>query len=372
MEVIDTAMRQNPLPPREASRESRPDFLGEQHQHKSRLQWWYRISLFPEPPATASLEQLEYFRRGRTTSQIILVLTLVLMIPVPVAILLSIVAGAFGLILLAVLVLALALMFFCAALNRAGRVTTAALIIILVFIAGPTADIATTPGGVSYSSLPAFHTLLIPVAVAASTLPRRSVPFIALINCAIIILSLTVFPQARGANMVPRADIVIQVTSPIVTQALITAVSMLWASGISRSLRRANRAEEIARLEFNLAQRAMEDRERSNRLEESVQQITEVHRRVANGDLSARVPLTDRNILWQISGLLNNLLTRFQSLRQRSLELEQTNTLLRTENARLLQALNQRQSDSSFSNRTMSGRLAPSNRSDLTEQRFLP
>ena len=370
-EVIVTAMRQNPLSPREASKGIRPGFLGEQRQGKSRLQWWYNISLFPEPPASASLGQLEYFRRGRTTSQFLLALIAILMIPVPVALFFTIVAGALGLIVLTLLVVAIGLMLLAALLNRSGRVTLAALVPIIVFIASPMSQMATTPGGVGYTSLPALHTLVISVVIAASTLPRRSVPLVALINCVLMVLALTVFPQAHGGpNMIPRSQVAVQVTSPIVTQVLMAIASILWANGISRSLKRANRAEEIARLEYDLAQRVVQDKERTSRLEESVQQITEVHRRVANGDVSARVPLTDRNILWQISGLLNNLLTRFQSLRQRSQEQEKINELLRRENARLLQALNQRKPDSSPSDSRTSGRLASSNRPGSTEQSF--
>jgi hypothetical protein len=365
-------MRQNPLPLREASRENRPGFLAEQRQHRSRLQWWYNISLFPEPPASASLEQLEYFRRGQTTSQILLILMILLLLIVPVAFFLIITVGVFGFILLGIQLFGAALMLLAALLNRSRRVTLAALIPVFVFIAGPTFNIISTPGGVGYASLPAFHIFVFAIAIAASTLPRRSIPFVALINCSLMVIALTVFPQAKGADGIPRSQIVTQVVAPILTEMWITVVSILWASGISRSLRRANRAEEIARLEYDLAQRAVQDKERSSRLEESVGQITEVHRRVANGDLSARVPLTDRNILWQISGLLNNLLTRFQSLRQRAQEQEKTNALLRRENARLLQALNQRQADASSSNKTMPGHATSSHSSSLTERRFLP
>ncbi len=43
--------------------------------------------------------------------------------------------------------------------------------------------------------------------------------------------------------------------------------------------------------------------------------------KVANGDYNARVPLNQGNVLWQVSGSLNNLLSRFQRLRQDAYEL---------------------------------------------------
>jgi|GEM_PF-1386317 len=77
------------------------------------------------------------------------------------------------------------------------------------------------------------------------------------------------------------------------------------AYSVERALRRADRAEEMATLEHTLA-------EQKRQLDEGVQQILQTHVRAANGDYSARAPLSQDNVLWQIAYSLNNLLNRLQ------------------------------------------------------------
>jgi hypothetical protein len=62
-----------------------------------------------------------------------------------------------------------------------------------------------------------------------------------------------------------------------------------------------------------------------------------------HGDFNARVPLTADNVLWQISGSLNNLLARLQRSRQDAEELKKMQIALkqaREEIARLKRQLN--------------------------------
>ena len=72
-----------------------------------------------------------------------------------------------------------------------------------------------------------------------------------------------------------------------------------------------------------MALQAEEAAQQKRQLDASIQKIVETHMRVANGDFSARVPLTDDNVLWQISGSLNNLLSRAQRWRQEAAQFEQ-------------------------------------------------
>jgi hypothetical protein len=75
--------------------------------------------------------------------------------------------------------------------------------------------------------------------------------------------------------------------------------------GTDQAIRRADRAEEIASLEHTLA-------DQKRQLDIGIQQILQTHVRAANGDYSARAPLGQDNILWQIASSLNNLLSRLQ------------------------------------------------------------
>jgi methyl-accepting chemotaxis protein len=112
------------------------------------------------------------------------------------------------------------------------------------------------------------------------------------------------------------------ITPIILIQMIVSVVAYIWVRGTVQALKRADRAEEIARLEYDLAHQAEEAASQKQRLEASIQKIVEVHTRVANGDFGARVPLTQDNVLWQISGALNNLLSRVQRLQHDAAELQ--------------------------------------------------
>ena len=69
--------------------------------------------------------------------------------------------------------------------------------------------------------------------------------------------------------------------------------------------------------------------ERSNaeqkyQLEAGIQLILQTHVQTANGDFTARAPLAEDHVLWQIAYSLNNLLARLQRLSQADTELRQT------------------------------------------------
>ena len=64
--------------------------------------------------------------------------------------------------------------------------------------------------------------------------------------------------------------------------------------------------------------------EQKQQLEEGIQQSIDTHLCIAQGDLTARVPLHDTHMLWQVAELLNTLLTRYQYARQAENEVQRT------------------------------------------------
>jgi uncharacterized membrane protein len=92
----------------------------------------------------------------------------------------------------------------------------------------------------------------------------------------------------------------------------------MGARSVDNAIARADRAEEIARLEHAYAEQSMQ-------LEQGIREIQQTHIKVANGDYKARAPLAEDHILWQIANALNNLILRLQ----RSVEAE--HMLRRTE-----------------------------------------
>jgi hypothetical protein len=59
-------------------------------------------------------------------------------------------------------------------------------------------------------------------------------------------------------------------------------------------------------------------------LEDGIQKILQTHVRAANGDFSARAPLTKENILWQVGYSLNNLLARLQRNAELQIQMART------------------------------------------------
>jgi len=326
----DLSTRSLDAPPAEMQM---PSYLTEQRQKNKLFHWWYSIASPAEPASMASFKAREYFRRGRTGSQIIPALYLLLFISLP--------AGFFGTQSFLPIIVAAGLITLTIAtvLNRMGRVNIAGFIVVTTFVALPVANIVTTPGGLNMMILPLFGLLILPLLCAVSFLPEWWVFVVALGNCIFTPLSLLLLPKTAELEAILFIGFMTIVTPIILSQMIVSIVAYLWVHSTTQALRRADRAEEIARLEHDLALQAEAAAQQKELLETSIQKIIETHTHVANGDFSARVPLTRDNILWQISGSLNNLLSRLQRLRQDAIELQQTRLALhqaRQENARLI------------------------------------
>ena len=124
-------------------------------------------------------------------------------------------------------------------------------------------------------------------------------------NSIFIYLDLLYQPQAPALTRLLDGQFLPVLSRPIALQIIIAGVAFLWVSSASRAIARADRAEMVAKLEHTLADQKRE-------LEEGIQQILETHVAIANGNLNARAPITEDNMLWQISRALNTLLVRLQ------------------------------------------------------------
>ena len=128
----------------------------------------------------------------------------------------------------------------------------------------------------------------------------------------------TIFP-------IPTALLYIQgLALPFAVQLTIALISFLWVRSLERTLRERDRAQEIARLQHDLAIQSERLVRQKEQLERSIDLINQVQVRVASGDLNARVPLSQENVLWRVAGTLNNLIARLQRQSLIGQELEQT------------------------------------------------
>lgn len=272
--------------------------------------WWLRLSAPPEDPDDASLPLpvRERLRRSRLASAIIPGIFIV------------------GLLLLATttdqtssLIAVVAVLVTCVgatALNRAGQTTAAGYLLVLVLVAAVVAVFLSAPGGVAgLDYFPVYDLLIIPLVVASAVLPRQQIWLIAVVNTGFVVVD-AVLQRHPGVNL-SSADGQSLVAKPIVLQVVVAIVAYLWARSMDRALRRADRAEEFAALEHDVA-------EQRRQLEIGVQELLATHVRAANGDFSARAPMNQGSALWQVSASLNNLLGRLQKTGQSDFQLKRT------------------------------------------------
>ncbi|MBV9707546.1 MAG: hypothetical protein JO125_09080 [Chloroflexi bacterium] len=309
-----------------------PSYLIQQRQkNKSQggvariLQWWYRIASPPQPDDAAPFEERELFRRGRTGSQIIIFLFILLFISYPAAF-----AGSNSL-LITILTVDLFLLSLATVLNRLRKVSIAGIIVVLIFIASPTFNILTTPGGVNTNALPIFGLLVLPLMCAVSFLPPWWVFVVAAGNCLFTVYVLKFMPSSGELHEVLKVAFPGIVTPILLSQAIVSIVTFLWVYGARLALLRADRAELIVALERREIERQQRELKLKRQLDTGIQQILETHVQVSNGNFAARAPLAQDNILWRIAYSLNNLLARLQSSSQAGAELQR----MRTEIARL-------------------------------------
>jgi hypothetical protein len=295
-----------------------PAYLAVKPRQESDIwQRWYNIASPVMPSSAASFKEMEKFRRGRIGSQIVLALYILL--------LLSIVAGFVGTstYLIPIVIVAFCALIVAMVLNRMGKVNVAGSIVVLTSIAFPICNIVLTPDGLSILILPLYGLLVLPLLCAVSFLPPWWVFVVAFSNSIFTWASLTYLPRTAELSALLAIAFVGVITPIVFSQIIVSVVAYAWVRSTTQALIRADHAEELAKLEHDMALQAEEAAQQKQLLERSIQKIVETHMRVANGDFSARVPLTDDNILWQISGSLNNLLARAQRWRQEAAQFEQ-------------------------------------------------
>jgi hypothetical protein len=289
------------------------DLLGQERAEKqpgSLLQWWYSISGSPGVPESASFYEREQVRQSRIASLIILGMLLAVGVLVP-AILLA--APSFF-VLPQVIFTSVAGLLCCLLallLNRMRQVQIAGVLLILavdIIVAGV---VLGEKNGLDPILLSMFDLLVITELIAASLLPPGSVFAVALLNMALLVIDVNLQPRSMmWMQMIQSQQLVYSLLArPAVLYLVVAAVAYLWVRSALNALKRADRAELIAELERR-------ELEQKAELERAIGQILQVHRRVANGDLNARVPLYEHHILWQVSNALNNLLARHRAASQ--------------------------------------------------------
>lgn len=270
---------------------------------KRQVHWWLRLTSSGWNLPQTTIEQRECMRRSQLASWIILGLLVADVVLLPVGI------NDLGT-LSAIIVVGIGLLA-AAFLNRLGYVTRAGILIIFLFCSGVLGSLLIQSGGLALDALPAYDLLAVTVIVAASVLPRWSAFIVAAVNTGLIFLDFWLQPHASDLQQKLHAypsfstGALALLARPVALQIVLATVAYLWVLGANTALARADRAEELAALEHEIAGQHYE-------LESGVQEILAALVHVANGKLAVRVPVSQEHLMWQIASAINNLLNRLQ------------------------------------------------------------
>ncbi|MBA2396590.1 MAG: hypothetical protein H0V70_28025 [Ktedonobacteraceae bacterium] len=285
------------------------EILGEEQdtqKHISIAGRWYRLTAIPEQPYQTSFVKREAERKSRLLSTAVFFLMLVVALLIPATLFIANRAVLW----LCIIVLAICMISLI--LNRNGKTILAGVIITIMFeVAFFLTIVSTKPFDVA--NLPLYDMLVLPELLVASLLPGSSIFFAALLNSLFIWGDLVFQPRTLLLQQYLSSPLFyVAVVRPVVIQLLVAVVVYIWVRSTLRAIERADKAEMLAHLEHALA-------EQKNQLETGIQDILQTHTAISNGNLDARVPLTQDHALWPLANALNTLLTRFQ----RSVKAEQ-------------------------------------------------
>jgi hypothetical protein len=190
-----------------------------------------------------------------------------------------------------------------AILNRKGFTRTAAVILISVFFVSIGGAMAAS-AYLDLMWIPALDFFAVPVFLSGLLLSRRA-PFAATaVGAAATVALLMLKPRdAWLGQMVHQLGVYHFMIRPIALMLIVAIASWLWGRSVEQAILRADRAEEVAAMEHQLA-------EQKRQLDRGIQNLLETHVRASNGDFSARAATNQDNVLWQIAVSLNNLLSR--------------------------------------------------------------
>ena len=274
--------------------------------------WWFRLSVPPEPPASADFATRDRARRGRLGGSLlfgllaITVLSVFLGLGDP-ATFISALIGV-GAVIIAVV------------LNRSGFVNVAGVIMVAIPALVIVLSLLGAPNGeLDAFYFPLFDLLVISQVIAASLLAPGAVLLVTLAVIGFTVGDILLQPHAASLNPVfQTSDGLLNIIGrPVAFQLIVGVIGFLWARNTVQSIRRADRAEELAELERR-------ELERTHELEEGVRQLLAVHVHLANGDFNVRAPAIRNSLLWQIGSSLNNLVARLGRLAQAEFVLRRT------------------------------------------------
>jgi hypothetical protein len=207
----------------------------------------------------------------------------------------------------------LALIIAAIAFNRGGHITLAGIVLVISMNAAIFVYMWSSPLGLTMGQLPNYDALAVSVVLAASVLPRRSAFLVAALNSGCIVADFALRHHYQNviddAKLYPSPTIqaISLLVRPIALQFVMALVAFLWVRSTDLAIRRADRAEEFALLEYR-------ELERTKTLEEGVRYLHQTLAQWAQGVFTGRVPPMPLGILEQVRGDLNSYMERFGAI----------------------------------------------------------
>lgn len=220
-------------------------------------------------------------------------------------------------------------------LNRFGKQTLAALLLILTMDAVIEGALITAPGGLGSGWLLTFDLFIIPLITAGILLNRRFLWFFMLLHISFILGDFYLLPHTQDLKLLIQYwhGPAIAFGRPLIIQIGACLLSFIQVRSTDQAIMRADRAQFIAQLQTAIVKQKEE-------LDAGMREILSILTKAANGDFSTHASLPQENVLWQIAAALNNLFTRLQRSRQAEMTLRQ----VEQEVAQLVSALQTEQS----------------------------
>lgn len=277
------------------------DLLEDQTKRRTNLiQYWYALTSLPDPPVGSSFVQREAARRSRLSSGVLFFLLAVCVSLLPVTFLvISIYPTYFWLTLELICVCIVALVL----LRRGYTNTCGAIVVTFSFLTITASLFSTVP--FDETTLQGYDMYILLLLLCVWLLPPRSVFLFYCLSIGVIIGTLFLMPLTPVLHVDMQSRMFLIIVRPLGILFACGGVAYIAAVTLTSTRRRANRAETIAFLEHEQL------RVRAD-LSSEINKIVHTQVQVSNGNLSARVPLSDMRFFLQVARSLNMLFIRYQ------------------------------------------------------------
>jgi hypothetical protein len=291
------------------------------------IRWWYALAAPPTPPNVMELPlaEREFLRRGKLTSIALLIELSELLLTFGPAThdgtktSASMILVSIGVIIVAVF------------LNRARKRLLAGLLVLMIMEAGMVSLVAAPPSGqLGVTQIPFIFLLVQPLMISVLVFPAWGILALAAINMFVTALLLFVVPKTHEMQLAMQTQFVPIFVIPLAVMFICALISFIVITSLQESLERADKAEEVTKLQQVMAEQTRRELQTKRQLEEGVQEIISALTLFSNGNNRARIRLETGHPLWPIAGNVNNMISRFVRMREQEWPMEETLRAIQT------------------------------------------